>query len=172
MAEAVRQHPIAGPLFAPAAGRAEVSLFWEDRVTAVRRRARLDWLRTPETGRRLIVPDYKTTVDASPRGIEKSVGNLNYHQQAAWYLDAVHACGLAPDGAAFIFVLQEKTAPYVVTVAELTPDALRKGAARNRAALDIYRDCLASGIWPGYSDGVEHISLPVWADIRDEEYVK
>lgn len=171
MADAIRTHPVAGPLFTPGTGRPEVSLFWEDRATGVRRRARVDWLREPVAGRRLVVTDYKTTRSAAPTAIERAVAEYGYHQQAAWYLDAVHACGLAPDGAAFVFVFQEKAPPYVVTVAELTPDALRKGAARNRAGLDIYRDCVASGRWPGYSDGVEHISLPVWADIRDEEYL-
>ncbi|CAM5249179.1 hypothetical protein SGLAM104S_01579 [Streptomyces glaucescens] len=33
MAEAIRQHPIAGPLFTPGTGRAELSLYWTDRET-------------------------------------------------------------------------------------------------------------------------------------------
>lgn len=171
MAEVIRQHPKAGPLFTPGTGRSEVSLVWDDRATGVRRRARLDWVREPVPGGRLIVTDYKTTADASPEGIRKTVATYGYHQQAAWYLDGAHACGLAPDGAAFVFIFQEKTPPYVVTVAELTPDTLRKGAARNRAAISLYRDCVASGRWPGYSDDIEHIALPTWADIRDEEYL-
>lgn len=171
MADVVRRHPIAGPLFAPGAGRAEVSLWWRDDAIGVDCRARLDWLRNPEPGHRLIVPDYKTTVDASPAGIAKAVANYGYHQQADHYLDGVKACGLAPDGAAWLFVFQEKAPPYVVTVAGLRPDAAEKAAARNRRARERYAECTATGRWPGYSDDIEYIGLPTWADIRDEEFL-
>lgn len=172
MADAIRRHPIAGPLFTPGTGRPEVSLFWEDRTTGVRRRARLDWLCEPAAGRRLVVSDYKTTRSAAPEALAKAVADYGYHQQGAWYLDGVHACGLASNGAAFVLIAQEKAAPYLVTVVELDPMALRIGAAKNRRAIHIYRDCVASGHWPGYGDTPHLISLPTWAEIRDtEEYL-
>lgn len=171
MAEALRQHPVAGPLFAPGTGTAEVSLFWTDPDTGVECRARIDWLRHPVPGRRLIISDYKTTTDASPEGIARSIAAYGYHQQGDWYMAGAEACGLAPDGAAFLLIFQEKQAPYLVTVAQLAPSDLMLAAARNARARELFRDCTASGVWPGYADEPLIIQQPKWAALRDEEYL-
>ncbi len=159
MAEAIRNHKTASALFNPLGGRAEQSLFWKDAATGVQRRARLDWLPFPQAGRRLIVPDYKTTKDASPEGIKKASHQFGYHQQAPWYLDGVTALGLGPDPT-FVFVFQEKDPPYLVTVVELDVIAMKYGRYLNQQAIDIYAECTRTGHWPGYSDGIELIPLP------------
>lgn len=164
MAAAIREHPVASALFNPLSGLPERSLFWEDEPSGVWRRARLDWLPFGGTGR-LIVPDYKTTQSADMESIQKSVHKFGYHQQAAWYLDAVLALGLA-DEAAFIFVFQEKTPPHLVTVVELTAMTLLIGRHQNRKAIEKYRECRETGRWPGYSDEVEYVSLPPYAENR------
>ncbi|MFD7416834.1 PD-(D/E)XK nuclease-like domain-containing protein [Kitasatospora purpeofusca] len=172
MAEAIRQHPVASVLFAPGRGRPEQALFWWDQQSRVIRRAMFDWL--PDRGAdRLVVPDYKTTTAADLESIAKAVEKYGYHQQGAWYLDGAKALGLHGGvEPAFVFVVQEKAAPYLVTVVELDVVALRIGQARNRRALEIYRECTDSGRWPGYSDDVELIALPAWAEARDtEEYL-
>jgi hypothetical protein len=165
MAEAIRRHPVAGALFNPAFGRPEQSLFWQDAMARVWRRARLDWLPHPGAGR-LIVPDYKTTVSAASDAIERSVHSYGYHQQAAWYLDAVRALGLADDSAQFVFVFQEKTAPYLVRVVQLSASAMRIGRHLNRKAIATYAECTAADRWPGYSDDIDVISLPAWAETK------
>lgn len=171
MADGLRQHPVAAALFDPARGRPEQTLVWRDRPTGVMRRARLDWLPHPGSGR-LIIADYKTCRSAEPSALARAVEQYGYHQQADWYRSGARALGLADEAAAFVFVCQEKTAPYLVTVVELDAATLRIGAARNRRALAIYRECVTSGRWPGYSDEIALLSLPVWAEIRDtEEYL-
>ena len=166
MAAAIREHPIASALLEPGTGRPELSLFWAD--DDIWRRARLDWLPLPGPGR-TIVADYKTTVSADPvSALGKHVPNYGYHQQAALYLDGVRL--LVADDPAFVFVFQDKAPPWLVTVAELDFQALEIGRARNRQAIERYRDCRESGIWPGYSDDIELISLPSWAVPRIEEY--
>ncbi|MGW6395439.1 PD-(D/E)XK nuclease-like domain-containing protein [Streptomyces sp. NPDC055103] len=172
MADVIRRHPIASALFAPGSGRPEVSGFWRDELTGVMRRVRFDWLPHPRGGR-LIVPDYKTTADASPEAIARSVDSYGYHQQAAWYLDGVRALGLGDEQAAFLLVFQEKTAPYLITVVELDVEAMAIGAGRNRRALQVYAECVASGRWPGYVTDSQplYLSLPPWAAKRDEEYL-
>ena len=163
MAAAIRQHPVAGPLFDPErGGKPEQSLFWQDDETGIWRRARLDWLPATDPSRRLILADYKTTADASPAAIRKAVTNFGYYQQDAWYIDGVRALGIDEDPA-FLFVFQEKTPPYLITVAELDEPAIQAGRERNTEACEIWRDCTETGIWPGYSDGIELISLPPWA---------
>ena len=92
---------------------------------------------------------------------------FGYHQQDDWYRAAARALGLADDTAAFVFVCQEKSAPYVITVVEVTATSRRIGAARNRRALETFTECTTSGYWPGYSDDVVPVALPGWAETRD-----
>lgn len=171
MADALRQHPIASLLFDPEYGSPERSLFWRDEKTDVMRRARLDWLPNPRTGR-LIIPDYKTCRSAHPEKLQKAIDEFGYHQQDDTYRSGCHALGIADEDAAFVFVCQEKTAPYVITVIEVNATARRIGAARNRRALETFAHCTATGYWPGYSDDVVPTALPGWAETRDSlEYL-
>lgn len=156
MAKALKAHPVAMALFS--GGTAETSIFWRDERTDIARRARLDWL--PVVGkRRMIIPDYKTAVSAEPGKFAKAAMDHGYHQQDPWYRDAVIAAGLADDPQ-FVFVVQEKSAPYLVTVCQLDDMAVDIGRHLNRRAIDTYAECTASSRWPGYSDEVEPISLP------------
>lgn len=170
MAAALRAHPVASALFNPERGRAEQSLFWFDAEFGVWRRARLDWLPdVPAAGRRLIIPDYKTTTCAEPVALGRTMAIYGYHQQADWYTDGVQALGL--DGhhsPAFVLVFQEKHAPYLITIAEPDRGAMERARVRNRKALDVYRTCQKSGQWPGYSDGVIALTLPGWAEIQHD----
>lgn len=162
MALAIRQHPVAAALLDPErGGQAEQSLFWQDAEYGIWRRARLDWLPSTPAPGRFIITDYKTCAAADKASITKAVGNYGYHQQDAWYTDAVRALGLADDPA-FLFIFQEKTPPYLITVAQLDYDAVQAGRLANQLAMERYRDCTEAGKWPGYSDDIELISLPPW----------
>lgn len=164
MAAALRRHPVAAALFNPERGRAEQSLFWQDPQTGIWRRARFDWLPDRIDGR-LIIPDYKTCLSAEPEALRKSVYNFGYFQQAPWYIDAAVALGLHGGAKpAFVFVAQEKTPPYLVTVFELDVVALGIGRDLNRKAIDLYAECVRTGRWPGYSDDIELLSLPGWVE--------
>lgn len=167
MALALHQHPIAAALLRADFGVPEASLFWRDDKTGVFRRGRVDWLPHPRDGR-MIVADYKTADSAEPQAFARSAAKYGYHMQAAWYLDAVEALDLADD-AAFVFIVQEKTAPYLVSVVELDALALRIGRQRNRQAIDTYVECMTTGIWPGYADDVALVSLPRWAEYDYEQ---
>lgn len=159
MADAIREHPLASALFNPERGVPERSVFWHDERFGVDRRARFDWLRDADSDLPLIV-DYKTTTSVHPDAIAKAVATYGYYQQHPWYVDAARAAGLEAN---FLFVFQDKSAPYLVTVVELHPDAVRAGRTRNDEALSLYADCVATDAWPSYTDGIELISLPRWA---------
>lgn len=163
MADVIREHPVASKLFSN--GKPEQSAFWTDPVTGVQLRTRFDWLPTPVAVETLVVPDYKTAQSAEPGKWVRSAADYGYHQQAAWYLDTLPHIGF--DGPAkFQFVVQEKTAPYLVTVIELDEMALRIGRARNRQAIDLYARCVTTDTWPGYATDVVETSLPTWAEIQ------
>lgn len=168
MAAAVREHPIASRLFA--AGEPEKSLVWVDQQTSVWRRARLDWLPSVSDGR-MIVPEYKTCRSADLDTVQRSIASYGYHCQEAWYLDGLSALHLAEDPA-FVFVFQETTAPYVVTVVELDVIALKVGRHLNRRAIELYQRCMELDQWPGYSDEVELITLPAWVENRYLEEIR
>lgn len=164
MAAALREHPIAARLLDPAHGRTEQTLVWFDLEFGVWRRALLDYLPHPHPRRRLIVPDYKTCDSAAPDAISRAIERYGYHQQADWYLAGVEALGLASDGPpAVVLIFQETTRPYLVTVVVPDREAMEIARTRNRKALDIYRQCVASGHWPGYADDVLPVGLPTWA---------
>lgn len=169
MAEAIRQHPVAGPLFAPGTGIAERSLYWTEPRTGVRCRVRPDWLKEAGEGRRIVV-DLKTARAVDPAALQRAVYEHGYHAQAAFYLEGVKALGLHGDQEpAFIFVFQSKTPPYLVHLVELDFPALTLGAARNERALQIYAECQRTGIWPGFNDRITYLPLPPYAEKRDHE---
>jgi hypothetical protein len=174
MAKAVRQHPLAGPLFAPGSGIPERSIYWTDPATSVRCRVRPDWLKQLP-GMALCV-DLKTIRDAAPDTISRAIRDHNYHQQDPMYIDGIEAAGLAPDGCRFIFAFVSKIAPYLITVRELTDQDRDIGRARNERALRIYAECESSGVWPDWTGAVTEIpqiGMPAWDTIRQaEEFLK
>jgi hypothetical protein len=94
--------------------------------------------------------------------LQKDIAKFGYHQQFAWYIDAARALGLADDDTAFVFVAQEKTPPYLVSVVQLDEMALRIGRFLNGEALRLYAQCRKTGRWPGYADDVQIVQLPGW----------
>jgi hypothetical protein len=71
----------------------------------------------------------------------------------------------------FLFVVQEKQPPYLVNVIELATPWLQMAAERNRRAREIYAECTASGVWPGYKADVAMASAPDWLlAVHEREY--
>lgn len=162
MAKALGEHPFAGQLFKPGTGEPEQALIWQDKETGVPCRALLDWLPYSVSGGRLVVPDYKSAASAEPGKFARAMADHGYHVQLAWYLAGVRALGLGDERAAGLLVAQEKTPPYLVTVVQPDPTAMRMGEIRMREALRLYAECSASGRWHGYADDVVLAELPPW----------
>lgn len=165
MAHALRRHEVAGPLLSRA-GRAEQSFVARDPETGVLCRVRVDWMPEVGPGGRVVLVDYKSTASADPAAFAKSMANYGYHQQGAFYSDAITWLGL-DNGRPPVFVLiaQEKEPPYLVTVARIKPSTLEWGRVLNRRARDVYRHCTATGVWPGYETGpagIVELELPGW----------
>ena len=150
-------------------GKVEQSLFWQDPLTGVWLRARLDFLPDRAEGKRSLLWDYKTAESAHPMKFTRSTANFDYFRQAAWYLDAAAALGVAGADARFLFVVQEKEAPYLVSVIELDEAAIEQGRQMNRRAIDIYAQCREENRWPGYGEDVHLVSLPAWAMNQNDE---
>lgn len=166
MAEKIKDHPEASMLLSD--GKPELSGFWRH-DTGIWLRARFDWLPN-HRGPGLILSDYKTGVSADPSKFAKACADFGYHQQAAWYIDAAVALGLSPNPS-FAFIVQEKTAPYLVNVIELDTKAIELGRAQNEKAIRLYQQCMATNHWPGYPLS-EPIALPRWAEYQIEEQLE
>lgn len=156
---AVLAHPLAAQLLSQP-GKAEVSLFARDPVTGVEVKARPDFL--TDDG---YIIDLKTSRDASPAEFSRSIYNYRYHVQAAWYAD-VYEWATCKPCAGFTFIVVESDLPHNVQVYQLDDISTGIGRSEYRRNLNTYAECLATGIWPGYSaPGLrpELIALPDWA---------
>lgn len=170
MAEALREHPRAAVLFRPGTGKPEQSAFWPNDEFGIWRRCRFDWLPDDDGSGELIIPDYKKCESVSRDAMRKAMANYGYHLQADFYKTAAEY--FRPGvRVRFVLVCQEATLPYLVECYEPDADALAEGHYWNRAAMEIFRDCLATGEWPGYNPGNEitSLSLPGWG-FRDDEW--
>jgi hypothetical protein len=160
MTEAVLAQPNARLLFEQE-GEAEASVFSTDPDTGVELRARFDFL-----GK--VAVDLKTTgKEASAGGFAKSVANFGYEVQQGHYLDTLQfATG---ETRKFVFVVVETAAPYLVGVHMLDRDFTEMGAVKARRARQIYAECTASGVWPGYPIDIGLIPPPMYAvyDFQD-----
>lgn len=143
MADKLSEHTLAMRLLSE--GEPEVSAYALDEATGVMRRGRFDWL-----GPRVLT-DYKTAASVDPADLAGKYGAIRkwgYDKQAAWYTDLARDLGHPAD--AFAFIFQMKEPPYLVTVAYVSDDDLWQAREENRRALEIFRDCTETGVWPGY----------------------
>ncbi len=114
--------------------------------------------------------DLKTTRDASIPAWQKSVYKLDYHVQAAMYLDAYNSIpGVNPRNG-FLHVVVENIKPFEIARRRLSEEFIEVGRARYTAALERYCDCLKSGIWPGFDDEGNNI-VNGWRLVQPESFM-
>lgn len=162
----LRQHELATALLSD--GKAEQSVFYTDPRTGAPLRARFDWLKDYTGTGLLLLSDYKTAASAAPNKFGRAAADYRYHMQQAFYTAAAVALGVDPDAIRFLFIVQEKTAPYEVNIIELDPDATRMGRELMHRAVDLYAHCTETGHWPGY-EGIASVALPTYATYEHQE---
>lgn len=157
-ARAVRALPDVGALLAE--GRGESSAFWIDDETGELCKCRPDW--TSPAGDGVVLVDGKTCQDASPEGFSRSIWNMDYHLQAAWYSDGYErATGIKVHG--FVFAAVESSWPHQAAAYMLDDDVMDKARAKYRQLLNRYAECKRTNVWPGYPAEIQPITLPRWA---------
>ena len=161
MAASIAAHPIAGPAFRRADGRAEVSALWTCPDTGVECKSRFDWVLPRE------IVDLKTTADASAESFAKSVANFRYHVQDAFYSQA--AASLDLDVEQFTFVCVETAPPYAVAVYRLNDFARQIGRSLYLRDLRTLQECRESNQWPAYPVEIRELALPRWATYGFED---
>ncbi len=102
--------------------------------------------------------DLKTTEDASPAGILKSIRAYRYNLQAYFYrLCFETAFERRVLGFRFLFV--EKAPPYATAWVEIGPELMSYACSDFEKALALYRECTTLGEWPAYGDEVQVIDI-------------
>jgi len=76
---------------------------------------------------------------------------MRYDFQEAWYRRVLQAAGL--EVTRFRFVAVEENPPHGCASYTIDPETVRQQDANVQLAMDLYRQCVESGEWPGYSDG-------------------
>jgi len=143
-------------------GQPEVTLIWREGDTWAR--CRLDWHHTDGPMVR-VFPDYKSTgASANPEGgVERLAFNMGFEVQAAWYRRGIRAV-LKIDNPTFLFVVQENTPPYALSVIGLPPAVMDLAERKVDHALELWRKGLRTNEWPGYASRIAWIEMPRWAE--------
>jgi len=116
-----------------------------------------------------IIVDLKTTSDASVDGFQKNAASYDYQIQAALYADLIEKSKGDDIPWTFIFIAQEKKAPYAFNLFEASPQFIAHGRYEYEMLLMLYKHCLDTGKWQGYQVfcenkfGINELNLPAWA---------
>jgi exodeoxyribonuclease VIII len=165
MAEKVMADPMAARLLS---GRKELPFFWTDEDSGVGCKVKLDCLTYLDD--MPVVVDYKTCKSARTEAFQRDAYQYGYHLQAAMYTEAVMRTQHLTERPMFVFVCQEKEAPYAINIITVPEDVMNYGLDTMRTLLGIYAECEKTGNWWGYS-GVtgqpNELALPGW--LKKEE---
>lgn len=143
-------------------GKAEHVICWQE--GSIWCRAMLDWIDDTMT----VIGDYKTTgASANPNDWVRTGFDMRIDLQVSWYSRGVQALtGSRPD---FLYVVQETTAPYAMSVIRLSKMAVDFADKEMDRAGTQWWWCLDQNRWPGYPARVAEISPPPWHEARQLE---
>jgi len=144
MAEAVSQNACAQDLL----WGAEVEVVYRHNGTPLATQCRVDAV-TPTH-----VVDLKTTESLAK--FKRSLWDLGYHRQAAWYLE--HVDPQLP----FIFIAVEKSAPYAVGIFQIESRGLSMARDQLSDALARLADSIATNRWERDAGVIETVNAPPW----------
>lgn len=143
-------------------GLSELTIVWKDEELDILCKGRID--RVGKYNSQPIVLDVKTVgTVASLRNWQRSITDYSYCEQAAMYLSGLRT--LMPvenDNRNFLWLVCEVDPPYLVRLFDAEYDALQYGHQQFRKHLAEYAECMRTGVWPGYPEGIETVGLPAW----------
>lgn len=142
------------------AGNGEVVTAWQEGGLWFRQM--IDWL---SEDRRMIV-DFKTTdMNAAPHALARKMVTDGWQIQAAMAERGLNV--LDPQNAGrrrYLFIVQETERPYCLSVAEIGEAALTIGRKQLVAPAQLWRRCIETNRWPGYSTEIVVPEFPGYAE--------
>lgn len=114
--------------------------------------------------------DFKTTRNAAPSKWTRAVSDLNYHAQAALYLDIYNAAKPEEDRVEFRHIIVENVKPFEPARRWLDAEMIDYGRAIYRNALSLYAQCLSMNKWPSWDDANNGL-IPGWGQVSAEAWM-
>lgn len=141
-------------------GSHEESFFWTDDETGEECKCRPDCL--CEIGGQKVIVDYKTTDDAETSKFMNSAIKDGYDLQAGMYSEGMKKN--TGDDYLFVFVAQEKKAPYAINIVQADDFFMKEGNNLFHELLGIYHECKTTDNWYGYmrDNAINSLGLPAW----------
>lgn len=130
-------------------GAHEQPFFWTDEQTGEACKCRVDCL--TELDGKVTIVDYKSAANAMTHAFVRDLYKFGYHFQAGMYCTGVKESLGLDYLPRFVFIAQEKAAPYSLNRIELPEDVITLGVDLYREYLGIYHECKETGIWYGYN---------------------
>lgn len=129
--------------------------------TGIKRKCRPD-ARMVDAKEALTLVDLKSTFPggASREAFRVHSARMMYHVQDSWYSDVYR--DLFGESPWFLFMVVERKPPYAVRLFQIDSEGKQFARERYKRALESFRRCSETGIWPAYDEGIETISLPSW----------
>ena len=137
-------------------GKIERSIIWQDKKTGVWLKSRPDSI--PADG---YIADLKTTADASEIGCQRATLNHGYHMQlglGCMGLEALTTRRVSDHVLLFI----EVDRPWAYNIKPVDPQLIDLGMRQLRAAINVFSECIGSGVWPTYYGSGVTLSGPEW----------
>ena len=165
MGSAIMHHLLARRMIS---GQHEVPFFWKDPETGEQCKCKADVVR--QVDGKYVIVDYKTTTDASTDGFNNHILRFGYHVQAAMYSEGLQVALGLDYRPRFVFVAQEKKAPYAINVIDVSEEVMDYGSMVYHELLRKYHECKEMDLWPGYVGEVANDCwLPGWIESEFEE---
>ena len=145
-------------------GEHEKSFFWTDEKTGIKCKCRADSFGS--FGSTNVIVDYKTVENAETTAFMRDAIKFGYDVQAAHYLDGIQT--ITGKEYKFVFIAQEKSAPYLCNVLEADEFFIRNGYEVRDELLRTYKKCVELNEFPAYLGFKEDktfansLSVPAW----------
>lgn len=162
IAQAVHQHPAAGPIVLEAQ-HIEHAHQWTDHRTGLKCLMRADLIRSTSGGR-MLLGDVKAVASADVKAVTSQCYRLGWDIQMAHYLAGVRDEFGPHVDISVALICVESAAPYDVSVIYLSREVIDCAAAERRRLMDTVKRCTESGEWPGRHTSPEVMDLPPWLE--------
>lgn len=142
-------------------GEHEVSYFWVDEDTGLECKVRPDSI----NHKLKVIVDYKTADNAETQHFMRKAIDLGYDLQSYMYQQGVKA-NLGEEYI-FVFIVQEKKAPYAVNILEADENFMTSGKRIFIEMLNLYKQCSETGNWYGYlgaDNQINSLGVPKWIE--------
>jgi exodeoxyribonuclease VIII len=147
-------------------GEKELSFWGVDEDTGLTLKVRPDCI-TEWNGKHILV-DYKTCTDCENTKFYRDSIKFGYDLQLAMYREILRQN--TGHDYMVVIIAQEKTAPYVTNVFQLSENYLENGRELYKEMLKVYKECEETDNWYGYmKDGISILGQPDDEDMESEE---